>query len=147
MRDDSVLTIIPLTTVPYERPWASLGVPVGSYITQAIANTMHNSRIKQATMAIPIITETEAEHEPSRDAHLTYEDLEFYMEKHVLDTLYNVNNTTIRIACQIERLEERIGTPEENMAIIMATIRDIMLKTRRLETMMMPPKVGPSAGA
>ncbi len=96
-------------------------------------------------MATPIITETEAEPEPPRDAHLTYEDLEFYMEKQVLDTLYNVNITTIRVAGQIERLEERIGTPEENMATIMATLRDIMLKMCRLETTL-ETKAGPSAG-
>ena len=89
-------------------------------------------------MAIPVMTESESEPEPPRNDHLTYEDHEIYMEKHVLDTLYNVNNTTIRIASQIERLEERIGTSEEKMAIIMATLREMMLKIRLLE-MMMPP--------
>ena len=44
---------------------------------------MHNSKINSATMAILVITETEVEPKHPRDAHSTYEDLEFYMEKHV----------------------------------------------------------------
>jgi hypothetical protein len=97
---------------------------------------MHNSKIKHETMATPIMTdaepefetdaepevetkaEPEADPEAPRNSSLTIEELELYMEKHIRHQNWKFDPAVM------ERLEERIAHPGNNMATIDAAFRD-----------------------
>ena len=149
IKDYSVLTIIPLTIVPYGSPSASLGVLVGSYITQTIANTMHNSKIDSATNAIPFIIEApnEADAEAIHDVHLMSDIIdEHEVDESLREFIKNeICQVTERARYFEAKIEDKFRVLFEMSKILGKKMAKVLEKIPEVDQKM-PSSAGPSAG-
>jgi hypothetical protein len=101
---------------------------------------MHNSKIKQATMAIPIITETEAEptNEDMIDEHEVDESLREFIKNEIFLVTERAHYFEAKIEDKFRVLFEMSKILDKKMSKILEKIAEVDQK--------MPSSAGPSAG-